>query len=107
MCKEWKESFESFSQWAYANGYRDDLTIDRIDNNGNYSPENCRWVDTYTQNINKRITLKYSLNGETKPLREWCRIKNMNYKAVWYRLSKGWSFEKAITKPIVKGSNHG
>ena len=55
ICEEWKNSFESFMEWALANGYREDLTIDRIDVNENYEPNNCRWVTMTVQNNNRRI----------------------------------------------------
>lgn len=102
MCDEWKNSFESFSNWAYANGYKQEYSIDRIDNNGNYCPENCRWTDPITQGNNKRNNKYYTYNGTTKTLSEWCREKNMSYKVVWYRLSHGWDFEKAITTLVAR-----
>ena len=108
MCDEWKNSFEEFSKWAYANGYSDNLSIDRIDNNGSYTPENCRWSDLYCQANNKRNNVIYCYEGKTQTLPNWCREKNMSYKAVWYRLSKGWSFEKAISTPVTrKGTKNG
>lgn len=108
MCDEWKDSFENFSEWAYANGYADNLSIDRIDNNGSYTPENCRWSDLYCQANNKRNNVIYCYEGKTQTLPNWCREKNMSYKAVWYRLSKGWPFEKAISTPVTrKGTKNG
>lgn len=58
VCDEWRNSYQAFSEWAKASGYADDLTIDRIDVNGNYEPKNCRWVDYSTQNQNRRICKK-------------------------------------------------
>lgn len=78
VCKEW-EDFTNFYNWAMNNGYEDDLTIDRIDVNGNYEPSNCRWVDIITQANNTRRNLYITINGETKSLRQWYRIYNPNY----------------------------
>lgn len=58
ICKEWQHDFMSFREWSINNGYDDDLTIDRIDVNGNYEPSNCRWADMKTQNQNKRNSKK-------------------------------------------------
>lgn len=102
MCEEWRRSFEAFSEWAYANGYRENLTIDRIDNDGNYSPENCRWADNFSQSNNRRNSIICTLSGKTQTLSQWCREKKMSYKVVWYRLSQGWDFEDAITTPVAR-----
>ncbi len=61
ICDKWLYSFQSFYKWAMENGYRDGLTIDREDNNGNYSPNNCRWVDRYIQASNTRTQEKYDV----------------------------------------------
>lgn len=58
VCDEWKNSFESFYDWAMANGYSDNLSLDRIDNNKNYEPSNCRWATPKEQANNRRITRK-------------------------------------------------
>ncbi len=97
MCDEWRDSVEAFAEWAYANGYRDDLSIDRIDNNGNYSPQNCRWATSEEQANNTRRNKVYTFNGETKNLKHWCNELGLKYSTVHMRLLRGWSFEEAIT----------
>lgn len=98
MCDEWKNSFVAFSDWAYTNGYSDNLTIDRIDNNGDYCPENCRWTDYLTQSNNKRNNRVFEHNGETKTLSEWCKTLNLPYKRIYFRIANGWTFEEAISQ---------
>ena len=71
MCDEWKEHYEAFRDWSYAHGYSDDLTIDRIDNDGNYCPENCRWTDAKTQANNRRSSRYVVIDGESKSLAAW------------------------------------
>ena len=100
VCDEWKH-FEPFMEWALANGYNDSLTIDRIDSNGNYCPENCRWADKYKQANNKRNNCKITLNNETHTVAEWSRITNLPYNTI-YRHRHGWSAEKIINTPIKR-----
>lgn len=101
MCQEWLNDFGSFYDWAMTNGYKDNLTIDRIDNNGNYEPSNCRWVDYKTQSNNVRNNIIYELDGVYHTLSEWCDIFNMPYKTVYRRLKiANETFKNAITKPI-------
>ena len=71
VCSEWKNSFENFSDWSLRNGYKEGLSIDRIDVNGNYCPENCRWTTMKEQNNNRRNNHKITINNETKNLCEW------------------------------------
>lgn len=85
MCEEWKNNFMSFYNWAINNGYNENLTrkkqtIDRINTNGNYSPENCRWVSMKVQanNTRKNTFLKY--NNSSKTIAQWSRILKINYK---------------------------
>lgn len=98
VCPEWSHSFMSFYHWAINNGYQDGLTIDRIDNNGNYCPENCRWVDNKTQSNNRRSNRIYTMDGKTQNLSQWCKEYDMDYSRVRNRILKnGWPFEEAIT----------
>lgn len=97
MCDEWKNDFMTFHDWAMENGYNDTLTIDRIDVDGNYSPDNCRWATRKQQARNRRSNLNYTINGVTHCLKEWCEIYDINYQLVWDRLKRGWNLLKALT----------
>lgn len=97
VCDAWQK-FENFATWAMDNGYSDSLTIDRIDVNGNYEPENCQWVDNKTQANNRRSCRLYEIDGETHNIAEWCRIYNKPYKLVWKRLNKGLNIQTALSK---------
>lgn len=98
VCDEWKKDFLSFYAWALNNNYNDKLTIDRIDSNGDYCPQNCRWVNRITQNNNLSSNRLLSYKGEIHTTAEWCRILSLNYSTVCNRLHKGWSVEKALSK---------
>ena len=101
VCDEWLKSFEAFQDWALANGYADNLTIDRIDNDGNYCPENCRWADDVTQCNNRQFNFKITFNGKTETLRYWSEITGITKSALYLRIHRrGWSAEKALTTPL-------
>lgn len=103
ICDEWKDNFKAFYDWSMLNGYNDTLTIDRIDVDGNYEPNNCRWLTLKQQQENKRNSIKFTYNGETHCLREWCNILNINYKTVHKRIHvHKWDIEKALFTPIRK-----
>lgn len=105
VCDEWHE-YKKFSEWARRTGYTDELTIDRINNDGNYCPENCRWADEYTQANNKRNIHWITYNNETKSIKEWARELNVSYKALHSRIVRyGWSVERAFTQPYRKSSS--
>lgn len=96
MCEEWRKDFQAFYNWAINNGYDDNLTIDRIDNNKNYEPDNCRWVDRKTQNRNKRNNRNITIDNETHCLKEWCEILNLKYNTISMRLRRGWDVKRAL-----------
>lgn len=96
VCDEWKESVESFAEWALQNGYDDSLSIDRINNDGDYCPENCRWANSKTQSNNRRSNIKITIFGETKNMKEWCDIFNIPRTRVSARIKRGWTPEEAI-----------
>lgn len=100
LCKEWL-NFESFYQWAINNGYRNDLTIDRIDVNGNYEPSNCRWLDFLQQQYNKRKTIYYVYKGERKNLLELSKELDINKDCLKRRIQRGWD-EKDLNKKSNK-----
>lgn len=89
VCDEWLDDYETFRDWALENGYSDDLTLDRRDNNGIYSPDNCRWADCYTQANNRRTTRYITYNGETHSISEWARILGVSRGTLDYRIRKG------------------
>lgn len=106
VCKEWKDNFSTFRDWALSNGYNDELTLDRINNEGNYEPDNCRWATYQEQSLNTSRNHLVQLFGEIRPLDEWCRIYQLNSKTVRDRLTRGWNYEKALTTPVDRRWSH-
>ena len=102
MCDEWLNDFMNFYKWAMDNGYKDNLTIDRIDNDGNYEPNNCRWTTTYEQNKNRSCSLLVTYKGKTKTITEWIKTLKLDvpYITINKRLLKyGYSVEEAFYTP--------
>lgn len=99
VCDDWLNDNTTFFDWAMNNGYRDDLTIDRIDNNKGYSPDNCRWTTTYEQNKNRSNSLLVTYAGVTKTINEWINDLQLNipYRIIYTRLVQlGWSVEESF-----------
>lgn len=96
VCAEWLD-FMGFYEWAVANGYRDGLTLDRIDPNGNYSPENCRWISWKKQMNNKRSNRLLSAFGKTMTIQEWSEATGIHRSTIVNRLKLGWSPNQAVT----------
>ena len=96
VCQEWLDDFMSFYNWAINNGYQENLTIDRIDVNGNYEPDNCRWVDQKTQTNNKRNSVYLTYEGKTQTITQWADELNCNRSAMYIRHRKGWSDKECL-----------
>lgn len=102
MCNEWKNDFRVFYDWAIQNGYTEELSIDRIEVNGDYEPNNCRWADKLTQANNTRTNHYVEINGVTHTVAEWSRIYNINRNYIYIRVQRGWNWIDAITTPLNK-----
>lgn len=108
ICPEWRDNYRAFYQWAIGAGWSKGLQLDRIDNSGDYSPSNCRFVSSLDNNMNKRDNILIEAFGEIKPLAQWERGRDPRSKvklnALQHRLKMGWAPEDAITMP--PRSNH-
>lgn len=103
ICAEWK-TFDKFRDWAMSSGYSDELTIDRIDPDGNYCPENCRWVTNKVQQNNLTTNHMLQYNGLNLSIAQWAEKCGIPYTTLLGRISRGWSVEKALTTPVKKNA---
>lgn len=97
ICDEWldkEKGFINFYNWAISNGYKEGLTIDRINVNGDYEPNNCRWATMIQQNNNKRNNIIVKYNNENMTLKQWSDLLNLNYKMVYFNYKRGIKLEK-------------
>ena len=105
VCEEWL-SFANFRDWAMVNGYdpdapRGECTLDRIDNDGNYEPSNCRWVNLKEQMKNRpKRGLYYEYNGESHTLYDWAKITDKTHNQLRNRIRLGWDIERALNTPV-------
>lgn len=107
ICNEWLNDYNIFYNWSMENGYKEGLTIDRIDVNGNYEPSNCRWVTRLIQCNNTRVNRYVTINNETKTLADWCRYYKISYSLVVQREKKqNWNIVKAITTPVKRKTSN-
>lgn len=108
VCDEWRNDFKTFYDWAMSNGYTDELTIDRIDNNGNYEPSNCRWVTAKAQAMNLSSNHKITINGKTKTLCEWLEVAPITASTYHKRKKKGMNDKDALfTQPYHNRGGYG
>lgn len=104
VCDEWlgEDGFKRFYEWAQENGYDETLTIERINNNEGYCPDNCKWSSDKEQANNRRTNHMIKYNGEIHNTKEWAEIIGIPYQTLLARLNKcGWSVEKALTTPLL------
>jgi len=106
IIQEWQDNYRAFKDWALSHGYAENLSIDRIDNNGNYCPENCRWATQKEQAINKRTNVYITYNGIKKTIAEWADEYKIHRSVLRGRLKNNWPIEKALTEPIMVEYSH-
>ena len=99
VCDEWQE-FIPFYNWSMENGYKNGLTLDRIDNSKGYSPDNCRWATATVQANNRRNVHLITYNGETHSLKQWCIKLNLNYSSIKRRFYSGWNVKEMFETPF-------
>lgn len=103
ICEEWLNDYSSFKKWSLKNGYSEQMTIDRIDNNKGYSPDNCRWTTRKEQNNNTRRCVLITYNGETHNITQWSEKTGIPRGIIAKRYNLGWSPKRIFeTKPIEK-----
>lgn len=101
VCEEWKE-YQNFKNWAIGNGYADDLSIDRKDNEKGYEPSNCRWATDLQQANNTSRNKLYVINGKSDTIANLCRKYNVSYATASSRIRRGWDIKAALETPVKK-----
>lgn len=99
VCEEWHD-FRTFREWSMQNGYSDKLTIDRIDNEKDYSPENCRWINHKQQCNNRRSNVILTINGQSHNIQEWAQITGVKYATIYQRYKSG-KTENDLIKVVI------
>ena len=109
VCKEWEQSFKAFREWAIEAGYDDSLTLDRINNNGNYHPSNCRWASFVEQANNRTNNVIINAFGKSMNITQWAKETGIDRHTIGERLRIGkWPVERALTEPkrVVRRRSH-
>lgn len=105
VCDEWLNDFFSFYNWAIKNGYSDNLTIERIDYNKNYCPENCKWITQAEQTQNTTHNHLITFNNKTMSITQWSKEIGVACKTIRSRLKKGWKIENVLSPKKYNGFN--
>ena len=106
VCDEWNNSYDSFEEWSLSHGYADDLTLDRIDQDGNYTPENCRWVSIKEQANNRSSNHYLIYNDKTQTLTQWAEETGIPYSCLLQRVKAGWPVDRIFTEPYHNTHEH-
>ena len=104
ICEEWSNDYVTFRDWALSHGYSDELSIERIDVNGNYCPENCKWIPLKEQALNRTRTILVTIDGETKPFSKWMEYYGLNKSTAYSRYYRGETPEQALDNSIKRES---
>lgn len=99
VCDEWETDYAAFKKWAEANGYKDNLSIDRIDSSGDYCPQNCRWANAKTQANNRTNNVLITYKGKTQTVTEWSEETGLSRRIIDYRLNAGWEVPRIFEQP--------
>ena len=102
VCEEWKNDKSKFFEWAFANGYADNLSLERIDNNKGYSPDNCCWATVKQQSNNRRSSRYIEVFGKRQTLGQWADESGIALATIWARLKNGWSAERAVSEKVKR-----
>ena len=102
VCEEWRKTYLPFQEWALSHGWREDLTLDRIDTDGDYSPDNCRWITIDEQQRNRgRFNIKVTVGGVTRLICDWADYIGVKRSSITSRVTRyGWSKLDAVLVPI-------
>lgn len=101
ICEEWLNDYDSFYSWANENGYKEGLSIERIDNDKGYNPNNCKWIEMSEQSKNRRCNKYIEINGDIKTISEWARLVGIDRNTISRRLKRGISGENLIKRGRV------